>query len=119
MNAYDKAEPNVIQREFMMNLNFSGIIIGISTFLIIAIARYACIKGEYYFSKKFWIVFLTLGIGFLIAALLINELLVACIMAIAGFSFLWGIGEIIEQEERVKKGWFPKKPKKNNICTPS
>jgi hypothetical protein len=27
------------------------------------------------------------------------------------FAFLWGIHEIIEQEEQVRKGWFPRSKK--------
>jgi len=29
-------------------------------------------------------------------------------------SCLWSILELFEQEERVKKGWFPKNPKKKD-----
>jgi hypothetical protein len=33
-------------------------------------------------------------------------------VGVFGFSSLWSIHEIIEQEERVKKGWFPANPKR-------
>lgn len=90
-------------------LNYSGVIIGAATFTIIAISRYACIKAEYYFSKRFWIGFLIIGIGSIAGSAFTEHLILSVILGINGFTFLWGIGEIIEQEERVKKGWFPKK----------
>ena len=94
-------------------LNFSGLIIGTATFVIILVSRYACIKGEYYFTKKFWIAFLLIGILSVTSALFTRNLLLSAILSVNGFSFFWGIGEIIEQEERVKKGWFPKRKEKN------
>lgn len=92
------------------NLNYTGIVIGAATFVIIAVARYACIKAEYYFTKHFWIAFLIIGICSVAGSLFIENLTLSVILGINGFTFLWGIGEIIEQEERVKKGWFPANP---------
>ena len=39
--------------------------------------------------------------------------MMSSILGVTGFSCLWSIHEIIEQEERVKKGWFPRNAKKN------
>ncbi|MGM0496839.1 MAG: DUF4491 family protein [Bacteroidota bacterium] len=96
------------------NLNLTGLIIGIAAFLIIAIARYTTIKAEYYFSKIFWIVFLIIGVFALGASLLAESFILSSILSILGFNYLWGIGEIIEQEKRVEKGWFPKNPKRKH-----
>jgi hypothetical protein len=96
----------------MQELNYSGVIIGIATILIIWFGRYLCIKGEYYFSKKLWYLFLVVGIIGVIGSLLIENIVISAIVSIFGFTFLWGIHEIIEQEERVRKGWFPKQIKK-------
>ena len=93
----------------LYKLNYTGIVIGAATCAIIAFSRYACIKGEYYFTKKFWIVFLITGILSVTSSLFISNLVLSAILGINGFSFFWGIGEIIKQEERVKKGWFPKR----------
>lgn len=93
-------------------LNYAGIIVGAATFVIIAISRYICIKAEYYFTKKFWIAFLVIGIVSIAGSLVAKNLLISVIFGINGFTFLWGIGEIIDQEERVSKGWFPKNPKR-------
>ncbi len=91
-------------------LNFSGLVLGFATFIIISKARYLTILAEYYFTKKFWIGFLIIGLGLVVAAALTKQMELSAIFAITGFTYLWGIGEIIEQEERVEKGWFPKNP---------
>ncbi len=93
-------------------LNYIGIIIGLSTFLIIGIFHPMVTKGEYYFGKKCWWVFLVLGIAGLVSSLFIENEIFSAILGVFGFSSLWSIHEIIEQEKRVKKGWFPKNPKK-------
>ncbi|MDR2292718.1 MAG: DUF4491 family protein [Prevotellaceae bacterium] len=92
---------------------FSGIIVGASLFVIIFVSRWACIKGEYYFTKKFWTVFLFTGISGILVSLFVENIIISSISGIFGFISLWGIGETIKQEERVKKGWFPKRQKKS------
>jgi hypothetical protein len=93
-------------------VNLSGLIVGAATFLIIIFGRWACIAGEYYFTKRLWIVFLIVGIASLAGTLFIESVLSASILSIFGLTMLWGIQEIIEQEERVAKGWFPENPKR-------
>jgi len=95
------------------NLNFSGLVVGFATFIIISKARYLTIVAEYYFSKKFWIGFLFMGIVLVALAAFAEQIEISAILAITGFTYLWGIGEILEQEERVKKGWFPRNPNRN------
>ncbi|WP_461614243.1 DUF4491 family protein [Clostridium sp. Marseille-QA1073] len=92
-------------------MNFQGIIIGLFSFLIIGIFHPIVIKGEYYFSKNIWPIFLLLGIIFIILSLNIKGQLLSALLGVTGFSCLWSIHELIEQEQRVKKGWFPKNPK--------
>ena len=96
------------------NLNLTGLLIGASAFVIIAFARYITIKAEYYFTKKFWIAFLIIGILAIIASLLEHSFIISSVLSILAFNFLWGIGEIIEQEKRVEKGWFPKNPRRKS-----
>lgn len=95
-----------------VEMNLSGLIVGAASFLIIIFGRYACIAGEYYFSKRLWLAFLVAGIASLLAALWIGNLILGSVVSIFGLTLLWGIHEIIEQEERVKKGWFPANPKR-------
>ncbi len=95
-----------------MELHPEGIILGLSTIAIIAFSRWVCIKAEYYFTKRFWVAFLLIGTLCIAASLCIGERLYAAIVSINGFCFLWGIGEIIQQEKRVAMGWFPANPKR-------
>ncbi|MDR3222901.1 MAG: DUF4491 family protein [Methanobrevibacter sp.] len=89
---------------------FEGIIIGLISFLIIGILHPVVIKGEYYIGKKIWPIFLLLGIVFLAISLALNDLTISIISGILGFSLLWSIHEVYEQEKRVKRGWFPYNP---------
>jgi branched-subunit amino acid transport protein len=91
---------------------FEGIIIGIGTFIIIGIFHPIVIKGEYHIGKKIWPVFLVAGIIAIIISLFLNNVALSALIGVLGFTLLWSIHEIIEQEKRVEKGWFPKNPKK-------
>ena len=91
---------------------FTGLIISVSTFLIIGVFHPVVIKCEYYFGTRPWWVFLLLGIAFIVAALFISNVLASVLCGVTGASCLWSIGEIFEQKQRVKKGWFPMNPKR-------
>ncbi|NEU04263.1 DUF4491 family protein [Clostridium senegalense] len=93
-------------------MNFQGIMIGLMAFFIIGVFHPIVIKGEYYFGKKIWPMFFILGLIFIGISLIVKNNIIASILGVTGFSCLWSIHEIIEQEERVKKGWFPKNPKR-------
>jgi hypothetical protein len=95
---------------FLESFNLTGIIIGAAAFLIIALGRYTTILAEYYFTRKFWIGFLIIGLLGIVGSLWVQSLILSATLSILGFTYIWGIGEIIEQEERVKKGWFPENP---------
>lgn len=93
-------------------LNWSGILIGLSTFTIIGLFHPLVIKAEYYFSKSCWWAFLLAGIAFCIAALMTESTTVSPILGILAFSCFWSIIELFGQEKRVLKGWAPKNPKR-------
>lgn len=93
-------------------MNFYGLLLGVIAFLIIGVFHPIVIKSEYYFGKKIWPVFLIAGLILIIVSLFIQNILIASILGITGFSSLWSIHEIIEQEKRVSKGWFPRNPKR-------
>lgn len=88
-------------------MNFQGLIIGLSAFIIIGIFHPLVIKGEYYIGKKIWPVFLVVGLILIAVSMFIDSIIISAIVGVTGFSSLWSINEIIEQEERVRKGWFP------------
>lgn len=97
---------------FMDTLNWSGILLGVSAFLLIGIFHPIVIKSEYYFGTKCWWVFALCGIGFGIASLFISNTVVSAIVGVTAFSCLWSILEIFQQRERVRKGWFSANPKR-------
>ena len=91
---------------------FEGLLIGFCTFLIIGLFHPVVIKTEYYLGTRFWWIFLLIGLVCTIGAMFIESTFWNCLSAITGFSLLWSILELFEQKERVKKGWFPKNPKR-------
>ena len=80
-----------------MSFNWDALLLGAASFLIIGLFHPLVIKGEYYFGKGIWPWFLAAGLGFL---------------ALVAFSCFWSIKELFEQEQRVKRGWFPANPKR-------
>ncbi|CAA7602235.1 Domain of unknown function (DUF4491) [Acididesulfobacillus acetoxydans] len=93
-------------------MNFKGVLIGLMVFVIIGAFHPIVIKSEYYFSKRIWPIFLLIGVLLLGASLFIHSETGSAIFGVIGFTCLWSIKELKEQEERVKKGWFPSNPKK-------
>lgn len=93
-------------------MNFEGLLIGVVAFLIIGLFHPVVIKAEYYWGTRPWVAFLLVGLGAAVAAVLVEGLLLSAILAVFAFSCFWSIYEIFEQRERVRKGWFPKNPKR-------
>jgi len=97
-----------------MDFYFTGIIIAVSTFLIIGIFHPIVIKVEYYWGTRVWWIFLVLGLITIMVALLIANVIVSSILGVIGASLLWSIGELFEQKKRVERGWFPMNPKRKH-----
>ena len=95
-----------------MEFNFSGIIIGVATFLVIGLFHPLVIKAEYYIGVKSWWLFLLLGILSVVASLLVVDLTISILLGVVAFSSFWSIGEVFQQKKRVEKGWFPANPKR-------
>ena len=95
-------------------MNFTGLIIAVTTFLVIGLFHPIVIKSEYYFGTKCWWVFALTGVAFITASLLVEHGLLSPILGVIGCSCFWSILEIFEQRERVRKGWFPKNPKRKD-----
>lgn len=93
-------------------MNFEGLIIGVCTFLIIGLFHPLVIKAEYHLGVGSWWIFLILGIGTMVASLLVESLTLSTLLGVFAFSSFWSIKELFEQRERVRKGWFPKNPKR-------
>ncbi len=97
--------------EFLAQYHLTGIVIGVATFLIIGIFHPIVIKGEYWFGVRIWWVFLLMGIAAVAGSLFVDNVLYSTLLAVWGASSFWSIGELFEQRERVRKGWFPKREK--------
>ena len=98
--------------DFLSDNNLLGLVTGLGTFLIIGIFHPIVIKGEYYFGTRCWWAFLVLGIIFIALSIIVQSVLWSALLGVAGFSCLWSILEIFEQQERVRKGWFPRNPRR-------
>ncbi|MDD3034467.1 MAG: DUF4491 family protein [Bacteroidales bacterium] len=94
------------------SMQFSGLLIGVCTFLIIGVYHPIVIKTEYYFGTKCWWIFLVAGLCGVVATLFIDNNIIAALTGVFSFSSLWSIKEVFEQEQRVLKGWFPMNPKR-------
>ena len=91
-------------------MNFTGIIVGLATFLIIGLFHPIVIKAEYYLGTKCWWMFLIAGLIFGAVSILVDNLIVSTILGVTAFSSFWSILELKEQKERVRKGWVPAGP---------
>lgn len=95
-------------------MNLNGIIVGAAVFLIIGICHPIVIKMEYYWGKQSWWVLALAGVIFSVISLFVENLIISTIIGAAAFSCFWGIHEIIAQEKRVLRGWFPENPKRKD-----
>jgi len=93
-------------------MNWSGITVGLATFLIIGVFHPIVIKAEYHFGKRCWWAFALAGVAFAVLSLFISNMVLATVTGVTAFSYFWSIHELFEQENRVKKGWFPANPKR-------
>ena len=98
--------------EFLSTHHLLGLVIGIGTFLVIGLFRPIVIKAHYHWGTGCWWIFLLLGIIGVTLSIIIGEVLWSALLGVFAFSSFWTIKELFEQEERVKKGWFPKNPKR-------
>lgn len=94
-------------------MNVSGIIVGAAVFLLIGICHPIVIKMEYYWGKQSWWVLALAGVLFAAASLFVGNTVLSTIIGAASFSCFWGIHEILSQEMRVLRGWFPENPKRS------
>lgn len=96
--------------EIISQYNLTGIVIGVCTFLVIGLFHPIVIKAEYYLGTRCWWGFLLAGIILVLLALMISDVLLSSLLSVTAFSCFWSILEVFEQQERVKKGWFPRNP---------
>lgn len=95
-------------------MNFSGIIVGAAVFLIIGICHPVVIKMEYHWGKQSWWLLFVVGLAFAAGSLFIAGTIWSTIAGAAAFSCFWGIHELLMQEKRVLRGWFPENPARHD-----
>ena len=98
--------------DFIISHHLQGLLIGALTFLVIGLFHPLVIKAEYYIGTRAWILFLLMGIVGGIVSVCTQHPLLSIVAGVFAFSSFWGILEVFEQAERVRKGWFPANPKK-------
>ena len=91
-------------------MNLTGLLVGLSTFLIIGVFHPLVIKAEYYIGYKSWVIFALAGVLFSVLSLLADGIILSTIFGVVAFSSFWSILEVYQQRERVRKGWFPAGP---------
>ena len=100
--------------QFLETYHLLGLVIGISTFLIIGIFHPGVIKCESYFGTRCWWWFLVLGLAGVALSIWVDNVLWSTMLGVFAFSSFWTIKEIFEQKQRVEKGWFPRNPNRKH-----
>lgn len=93
-------------------MNYTGLIIGIASFFCIGLFHPIVIKAEYHMGKRVWWVFALMGVCAAVASLCMEGIILSTVLGVFAFSCFWSVLELFEQEERVRKGWFPRNPKR-------
>lgn len=103
--------------QLLEETNTLGLFIGLCTFLVIGAFHPLVIKAHYYFGtgSRWW--FLVAGIIACGCSLIVESTVWSTILGVVAFSCFWSVREIVEQEERVRKGWFPPNPARKNKST--
>ena len=97
---------------FLTEHNLFGVVLGVSTFLIIGLFHPIVIKAEYYWGTSSWWCFFLSGIICLFLSMYIDGHFFPALLGVTAFSLFWSILELFQQKKRVEKGWFPANPKK-------
>ena len=93
-------------------MNFTGLIIGAITFLLIGLFHPIVIKSEYFLRTRSWILFLIGGFIFAGISIFVKNTYGSLIAGVVSCCCFWSIKELFEQEIRVLKGWFPMNPER-------
>lgn len=99
--------------DFLSQYHMLGLAIGLCSFLVIGIFHPVVIKCEYYFGVgcRWW--FVLLGVAMCAVSVAVADVFWSTLAGVVAFSSFWTVREIVDQRERVRKGWFPRNPKRN------
>jgi uncharacterized protein DUF4491 len=93
-------------------MNFTGLILGLCTFIAIGLGFLWVVKLEYYVGAHIARVTGAVGLVVALASLFIPDFMPAAIVGIVGGTIFWGATELPDQEMRVRNGVFRANPKK-------
>ena len=93
-------------------MNYSGLLTGIATLLIIGLGFPLVIYGERVFGYLWWPYMLGLGIVLILVSLFIPVDWLSVTVGVLGETFAWGSTELKEQAVRAELGWYPLNPDK-------
>jgi len=93
-------------------MNWFGILVGITTFLIIGLGFVWVIRGERYFGYLWWPYIMGIGFLLVIVSMFVTNVYISALIGALGASFLWGSTELKEQAVRSELGWYPFHEKK-------
>jgi hypothetical protein len=91
-------------------LNWTGILLGLFSALVIGLGFVWVIRLEYYVGAYRWRWVLGAGLAMVASSLLMPNFALAAIVGILGGSIAWGAVELPHQEERVDHGLFRAHP---------
>lgn len=77
-------------------MHFEGIFIGFFSFAVIGVFHPIVIKGEYYFSRKIWPLYLCIGLMLTVISCFIGHTVVSSVLSVLGFYCFWNIGQLRE-----------------------
>ena len=95
-------------------MNFFGILLGLTTFLIIGLGFVWVIRGERYFGYLWWPYVMGFGALVVLGSLFIRSDWGSALLGAFGASLIWGATELKEQAIRAELGWFSFNGKKND-----
>lgn len=87
-------------------MNTFGLIIGITTLLIIGLGFPLVIQGERHLGYLWWPYMMGFGIAIILASLFIIPDWLSVVVGVVGTTFVWGSTELKEQAVRTELGWF-------------
>ncbi len=88
-------------------MNWSGILLGAATLLIIGLGFVWVIRGERYLGLLWWPYVLGAGLLLALLACFVQEEWLSALLGVFGASLAWGSTELRDQAVRAELGWFP------------
>ena len=93
-------------------MQYAGVLLGVFSLLSIGLGHMWVVKLEYHLGARIWPLVVILGAVLVLASLWVDHTILSAMLGIFGFIIIWGARELIQQEKRVERGWFPRNPKK-------